>query len=159
MKANYYFRLILCIMAVQAAGLIGSIFTAPAIPGWYRELARPELTPPSWLFAPVWTVLYLLMGIALFLVWNNGVNKKGVPLALAVFGSQLALNVLWSVIFFGLRSPGWALVDIALLWLATGATIYVFNKVSRTAAWLLAPYLLWISFAAYLNYSIFTLNR
>ena len=137
----------------QAAGLIGSVFTASSISSWYQYLAKPELNPPSWVFGPVWTTLYLLMGIAAYLVWRVRALK-----AHAVFFVQLALNALWSVLFFGLRSPGLALIEIALLWLAILVTIVSFNRVSRTAAFLLVPYLLWVSFATYLNYSIWILN-
>jgi tryptophan-rich sensory protein len=151
-------KLILCIAIAEAAGLIGTIFTEPAIGSWYATLARPEFAPPNWIFAPVWTTLYLLMGIAAFLVWQKGLEKKEVKIALSVFGVQLILNTLWSIIFFGLQSPGWAFVEIVFLWLAIGAAIVAFAKISKVAAWLLVPYILWVSFAAYLNFMIFWLN-
>ena len=118
------------------------------------------------MFGPVWTALYALMGIAAFLVWRNGWEKKEVKLALGVFGIQLFLNAIWSIIFFGLHGStwltinnlGWALVDIVALWLAIVWTIAVFYKISKPAAYLLVPYLLWVSFASYLNYSIWVLN-
>jgi len=145
------------------AGFIGSIFTGPAISsGWYASLIKPALNPPAWLFGPVWTILYLLMGLALFLVWsfNKQALKTSVKkFALILFALQLALNALWSVIFFGLKNPGWAFVDIILLWLAIFGTIIVFSKISRPAMFLLLPYILWVSFAGYLNYSIWTLNQ
>ncbi len=153
-----FLKLILCIALAQAAGLIGTIFTMPAIGTWYATLARPELAPPNWIFAPVWTTLYLLMGIAAFLVWQKGLDRKEVKVALAIFGVQLVLNTLWSIIFFGLQSPGWAFVEIVFLWTAIVATIIAFAKVSKPAAWLLAPYILWVSFAGYLNFMIFWLN-
>ncbi|MCE9644074.1 tryptophan-rich sensory protein [Candidatus Parcubacteria bacterium] len=139
----------------QGAGILGSLFTAPSIGTWYATLVRPELSPPNWVFAPVWTTLFLLMGIAAFLVWRQG--RKG-RVALGIFLLQLVLNTLWSILFFGLQSPGAALVDIVFLWLAIVATIIAFARVSTPAAWLLAPYIAWVSFAAYLNYAIWTLN-
>ena len=153
-----FLKLILCIAVAQAAGLVGSIFTVSAINTWYATLARPELAPPNWIFAPVWTTLYVLMGIAAFLVWQKGLKKKEVKVALAIFGVQLVLNTLWSIIFFALQSPGWAFVEIIFLWVAIVATIVAFSKVSKPAAWLLAPYILWVSFAGYLNFMIFWLN-
>ena len=153
-----FLKLVLCIAIAQAAGLIGSLFTMPAIGSWYSTLTRPEFAPPNWIFGPVWTTLYLLMGIAAFLVWQKGLDKKEVKIALAIFGVQLILNTLWSIIFFGLQSPGWAFVEIVILWVAIAATIVSFAKVSKIAAWLLAPYILWVSFAAYLNFMIFWLN-
>lgn len=153
-----FWKLAVCVAVSEAAGIIGSFFTMPAIPKWYATLSKPELAPANWLFAPVWTALYALMGIAAFLVWQKGLDRKDVKVALSIFGAQLALNALWSIIFFGLRAPGMALAEIAVLWLVIVATITAFAKVSKPAAWLLAPYLLWVSFAAYLNYAIWTLN-
>lgn len=146
------------ILLSQAAGAIGSIFTMSAIPEWYDALLKPELAPPNWVFAPVWTALFLLMGVAAFMVWRGGWRRAEATIALNLFILQLALNALWSVVFFGLRNPGLALVEIAILWLAIAATIWAFAKVSKPAAWLLAPYLLWVSFAAYLNYGFWVLN-
>ncbi|MDE2038021.1 MAG: tryptophan-rich sensory protein [Patescibacteria group bacterium] len=152
------FKLIAAVAVSGLAGAVGSLFTAPAIPTWYAALAKPSFAPPNWLFGPVWTVLYLLMGVAAFLVWKKGWNGAGVRRALGAFLLQLALNALWSAAFFGLRSPLWGLADIAALWLAIVATMVLFYKVSKPAAWLLLPYLLWVSFAACLNYSLWTLN-
>ena len=151
-------KLILAIIICQAAGLIGALFTRSAIPDWYAFLTKPELAPPNWIFAPVWTTLYLLMGIAAFLVWKRGLDRTDVRLALSIFTVQLVLNTLWSIIFFGLRAPGWAFIEIALMWVAILASIIAFSRISKTAAWLLVPYILWVSFAAYLNYSIYILN-
>ena len=159
MKSADYIRLLVSIVGVQAAGLVGAIFTTPAIPTWYQTLAKPELAPANWVFAPVWTTLFLLMGIAVFLIWQKGLERQGVKMALTIFATQLVFNVLWSVAFFGLRSPALALVDIGLLWLAIGATIVLFWRISRVAAYLLLPYIAWVSFAAYLNYAIFALNK
>lgn len=156
--ASQWLALFGFIILAQGAGVVGSLFTAPAIDGWYAALTKPEIAPPNWLFAPVWITLFMLMGIAAFLVWRRGATRTDVRVALSFFVLQLALNTLWSVIFFGFFSLGAALVEIALLWLAIAATIVTFAKVSKPAAWLLAPYLLWVSFAAYLNYALWTLN-
>lgn len=149
-------KLVLMLLLPQAAGAVGSLFTAQAIPGWYATLARPELAPPNWVFAPVWTTLFLLMGIAAFLVWRR--DTKGARTALALYGIQLALNVLWSMLFFGLRSPALALAEIGVLLLAILATAAAFYRISRTAALLLVPYVLWVCFAAFLNYRFWALN-
>jgi len=151
-------KLIFSIGICQVVGIIGSLFTISAIPNWYAGLVKPALNPPSWLFGPAWTILYALMGIAAFLVWKAGWERKEVRMALKVFGSQLFLNAIWSIIFFGLHNPGWALVDIILLWLAIVWTMLVFYKISKPAVYLLLPYILWVSFALYLNYSIWMLN-
>lgn len=141
-----------------AAGLIGSVFTTPAIPVWYAGLIKPALTPPAWVFGPVWMVLYILMGIALYLVWSRGWEQKNAKVAMAIFAVQLILNVLWSFLFFGLQSPFFALIEIVLLWIAILMTIGAFYRVSVPAAVLLVPYLLWVTFAAYLTYGVYILN-
>ena len=151
-------KLVVAIVVSEATGVIGSVFTAPAIKGWYATLVRPELSPPNWVFAPVWTTLFALMGIAAFLIWRKGLSRREVRVALAIFLGQLVLNTLWSVIFFGLQNPGAALVEIVVLWFAILATMIAFYKVSRPAVWLLLPYILWVSFAVYLNYAIWVLN-
>ncbi len=151
-------RLVVSIIACQCAGLIGSIFTTPAIPTWYATLAKPTFTPPSWLFAPAWITLYLLMGIAAFLVWRKGLGEEGVKSALVMFLVQLVLNALWSVVFFGLKSPLAGAVVIIALWVAILLTMLRFFKLSTTAGALLTPYILWVSFAAALNISIWILN-
>lgn len=151
-------KLIVAIVVSQLAGIIGSIFTSPSIASWYSVLTKPALNPPSWVFGPVWTTLFVFMGISAFLIWKKGLDQKGVKLALGIFLGQLVLNTLWSIIFFGLHSPFWAFIEIIFLWLAILATIVAFYKISKTASWLLIPYLLWVSFASYLNYSIYALN-
>ncbi|HWC58025.1 MAG TPA: TspO/MBR family protein [Candidatus Paceibacterota bacterium] len=138
-------RLIIAIVICELAGIVGSVFTTPSIAGWYATLSKPELAPPNWIFAPVWTTLFALMGISAFLVWKRGLGRKGVKIALGIFIGQLILNILWSVIFFGLHSPGGAFAEIVLLWVAIFATIIACAKVSKSAAWLLAPYILWVS--------------
>lgn len=142
----------------EGVGFVGSIFTVPSISAWYATLAKPSLAPPNWVFAPVWTTLFLLMAVAAFLVWRRGVGRRGVRTALEIFALQLALNLLWSILFFGLHSPGAALADIVALWISIAAAIYFFSKISRPAAWLMFPYIAWVSFAAYLNFMLFILN-
>jgi translocator protein len=151
-------RIIIAIAACELFGSIGALFTMPSIGGWYAGLNKAALNPPSWVFAPVWTMLFALMGVAAFLIWQKGLNNKGVKTALWIFIGQFALNILWSVLFFGLHDPWFALIDIAILWLAIGFTILSFRKVSPTAAWLMVPYFLWVTFASYLNYSVAVLN-
>ncbi len=151
-------KLVTSLIVPLGAGLIGSIFTTPAIPTWYAALNKPAFTPPNWLFAPAWTTLYVLMGIAAFLVWRTGLANWQVRGALIMYLIQLVLNVLWSVVFFGLRSPLYGVVVIILLWLAILLTILSFRKVSRAAALLLVPYLAWVIFAGALNIAVWLLN-
>jgi tryptophan-rich sensory protein len=157
MKISNPFKLIIAILVAEAAGGIGAIFTTAAIPTWYATLSKPALNPPNWVFGPVWTTLFVLMGIAAFLIWKRGIDKEKVREALKIFLGQLSLNVLWSFIFFGLHNPGIAFLEIIFLWLAILATILSFHKISRAAAYLLIPYILWVSFASYLNFAIWRL--
>lgn len=159
MRISNLFKLVTAIAVCELAGVIGSIFTVPALSAWYANLAKPELAPPNWVFGPVWTSLFALMGIAAFLVWQKGLERREVKIALGIFLGQLALNTFWSVIFFGLQNPGGALIEIAVLWTMILWTIIAFYKISRPATYLLLPYILWVSFAAYLNYAIWSLNR
>lgn len=158
MKINNVFKLIIAVAASQLAGLVGSVFTLSAIPNWYAGLKKPALNPPAWVFGPVWTTLYFLMGVAAFLVWRTGWERKEVKVALGVFGIQLFLNTLWSFVFFGLKSPGWAFLNIAALWLVIVWTMIAFYRISKPAPYLLVPYLLWVSFAGFLNYAVWMLN-
>ncbi|MDP2666697.1 MAG: TspO/MBR family protein [Candidatus Diapherotrites archaeon] len=152
-------RFILSIGVCQLAGIAGALFTTPAIPIWYAALEKPFFTPPSWVFGPAWGLLYLLMGISLYLVWQErGSKQKKVIPALKVFGLQLGLNLLWSISFFGLRSPALGFVVILLLGWAIWKTIRAFKPISARAAYLLYPYLLWVGFAALLNLAILFLN-
>ncbi|WP_167848739.1 TspO/MBR family protein [Methanolobus halotolerans] len=151
-------KLIASIVICQLAGILGAIFTASAIPTWYASLEKPFFVPPSWTFSVVWTILYLMMGLALYLVWKKGWGSRDVRIAMGVFGLQLFLNFLWSILFFGLRSPLLGLIEIVFLWLAIIATIWSFYRISRTAGLLLLPYIVWVSFAALLNYYFFVLN-
>ena len=151
-------KLVISIVVCQGAGIIGSLFTTPAIPTWYAALQKPAFTPPNWLFAPAWITLYLLMGIAAFLIWRVGLENRRVRTALIIFLVQLVLNSLWSVVFFGMQSPLYGIIVIIILWLAILLTILKFARISSVAAWLLVPYILWVSFASALNISIWLLN-
>ena len=151
-------KFIVAIGVCQLAGFVGSLFTTPSIPTWYAALRKPSFNPPNWIFGPVWTSLFVLMGIAAFIVWNKGLDKKGVKAALLLFIIQLVLNMLWSYLFFTLHSPLYAFVEIIILWLAILLTMVKFFPISRAAGYLLLPYILWVSFAAVLNFTIFRLN-
>lgn len=154
LKLNY-FKLIASIIICQLAGIIGSVFTVSSVSTWYLTLNKPFFNPPSWVFGPVWTLLYLLMGISLYIVWNN---KNRTKKALNIFGIQLILNSLWSILFFGLQSPLFAFIEIIFLWFTILLSIIYFYRISKSAAYLLIPYIIWVSFAAILNFSIFSLN-
>jgi len=158
MGARDIVKLVVSIIACQCAGFIGSLATTPNIPTWYAALEKPFFTPPSWLFAPAWITLYLLMAIAAFLIWRKGLWEEGVKCALIVFLVQLVLNALWSVVFFGLQSPLYGMVVIIALWIAILLTIIKFFRLSTAAGWLMIPYILWVSFASALNISIWVLN-
>ena len=151
---KFIFSLLVCL----AAGFLGSIFTTPSIPTWYASLTKPSFNPTNWLFAPVWTILFILMGISAFLVWQKGLKKKGVKKALGFFLAQLIFNVLWSFLFFKFHSPFLALLDIIFLWFLILLTVFKFFKINNTAGLLLIPYLLWVSFASILNYAVYRLN-
>ena len=157
-KARSIVKLVISLVACQCAGLVGSIFTSPAIPTWYAALEKPPFSPPNWLFAPAWVTLYLLMGVAAFLVWRQGFSKEGVKSALVIFLVQLVINALWSVVFFGLKSPIAGVAVIVFLWIAILVTILKFFRLSVVAGSLLIPYILWVSFATALNIAIWMLN-
>lgn len=181
MNRNNLVKLLISIIVCELAGAVGSIFTTPSINSWYISLVKPPFNPPNWIFAPVWTILFVLMGISLYLVWYNNFTVKNQignskikawnslsqkfftgPLQKAniiiIFGVQLFLNVLWSIIFFGMHSPGLAFFEMIMLWVAIVYTIINFYRVSKASAYLLIPYILWVSFALVLNLSIFILN-
>ena len=149
---------VLSVVVCQVAGLIGAVATYPSIPTWYASLEKPAFNPPNWLFGPVWTTLYTLMGIAAFLVWRQGIRKREVKIALGIFIVQLVLNSLWSIVFFGLHSLLGGLVVILPLWVAILLSIVTFYRISKTAGVLLIPYILWVSFATILNFSLWQLN-
>ncbi len=146
------------VLCLAVAGIAGWA-TSQSVATWYLTLNRPSWTPPNWLFAPVWTTLYIMMAVAAWRIWRSGGGFTGsVRSALMMFFVQLALNFAWSFAFFGARSPILGLLVIILLWLAIAATISAFRPVDRLAAWLLAPYLVWVSYATALNFAIWTLN-
>ena len=157
MKTNYL-KLAVSIIISHAAGIIGSIFTSPSIPTWYAGLQKPFFSPPNWAFAPAWLTLYTLMGIALYLVWMKGTKKKAVRTGMTLFGVQLGLNALWSIIFFGLRNPMLAFLEIIILIAAISLTMIKFREIDIRAYYLMWPYVLWTTFAAFLNYNIWILN-
>ncbi len=152
--------LILSVGVCLLAGVIGSYFTTPNIATWYDTLQKPFFTPPPWVFAPVWTTLYILMGISLWLVWREWKSTEtgDARLAFKLFFMQLGLNVLWSLLFFGFRSPLAGMIGIILLWIAILATIVVFFRISRTAGLLLIPYIAWVTAASALTLGVLTLN-
>lgn len=158
MKAKNFFVLILCIAVPLITGGISGVLTSSAITGWYAELIKPSFNPPNYLFAPVWTVLYILMGVSLFLIYRLQASELRSN-ALLVFAGQLFLNFWWSVFFFSFQRPDVALAEILLLWLSIVYMIYSFRKLNVTAAYLQIPYLCWVSFAALLNYSVWQLNK
>lgn len=151
-------RLVVSITICQGAGVAGSAFLYPAIETWYPLLIKPSFTPPVWLFAPVWITLYLLMGVAFFLVWKTGVDHPKTKVAVLAFLSQLVLTVLWMMAFFGSRELVLALIIMLVLWAAALRTMLLFREISRPAALLLVPYIAWLSFAAVLYGSILALN-
>lgn len=156
--ANWgWLKLVITIIFVQLAGFIGSLYTTPSIDSWFNLLQKPFLSPPNWVFAPVWTILFLMMAISAWLIWQRGLGKKE-RVALGIFLLQLGLNVLWSIIFFGWHNLGLAVLEIIALWLSILWTIKSFNRLSPLAARLLWPYLAWVSFASYLTIAFWWLN-
>jgi translocator protein len=146
--------LAVAVAGCELVGIAGAVFTTRNIPTWYAGLHKARLSPPNWIFGPVWTTLYALMGVSLWLAWRAGAPAQ----VLAIFFAQLILNFLWSPLFFSVHWTRIALFDIAALWLSIVATIWAFLPMSPWAAWLLAPYLLWVTFATYLNWAIVKLN-
>ena len=152
------FKLLICLVTCVGAGFLGSYFTRGSISSWYSLLHKPAFTPPDWLFAPVWFLLYIMMGIAAFLIWRVGFKNTRVHESLVIFFIQLSLNALWSFAFFGLKSPIAGLIVIVPLWTAILLAIINFYRVSKTASFLLIPYILWVSYATALNLSFYILN-
>jgi|SRR3989339_948659 len=151
-------KLLIAVSICLFAGFVGSIFTTPAISTWYITLNKPVLNPPNWIFAPVWTILFILMGVSLCLVLQKDMKKIETKMALCFFAVQLILNILWSILFFGLHSSLAGLIEIGFLWIAILFTIITFWKVSKVSAILLLPYLFWVSVASILNFLIWRLN-
>ena len=152
------FKLIISIAIPLAVGAVSSLFTTENVSGWFSTINKPSFNPPNWIFAPVWTTLYILMGIACYLVWKKeSAGSARVP-ALGVYAIQLLLNFLWSFIFFEAHQLGWALAEVIVLWIMILTTIFLFGRVSRAAAWLMVPYICWVGFATILNFYIWKLN-
>ncbi len=149
---------ILAIVICQIAGALGAVVTAPAIPAWYAGLTKPAINPPNWVFGPVWTLLYTLMGIAVYLVWKKGIKKPRVRLAVTVFGIHLAVNTAWSIVFFGFHAIASALFVIFILWSLIVILMKLFHPIDKRATYFLVPYLAWVSFAAILNFWLLILN-
>ncbi|MCF7835883.1 MAG: tryptophan-rich sensory protein [Candidatus Marinimicrobia bacterium] len=150
-----YKRLIISLALPQLAGIVGSFFTISSVSTWYAVLEKPSFNPPSWVFGPAWVLLYFLMGISIYLIWNNPQKTKCV---VALFWVHLFFNAIWSIIFFGLQNPFWAFVDIIIIWLFIIVLMVKFWKISKWSTYLFIPYLLWVSFASILNFSIWFLN-
>jgi len=159
MGLNDIIKLVVSILACFAAAGIGSLFTFKAIPSWYAGLKKPPYTPPNWAFGPVWTALYILMGISVFLVWQKGLATNGALPAFTLFWIQLTFNAVWSIIFFGMKSKGGGVITIIVLWLLIMATMIASFGVSGWAGALLIPYIVWVSIASYLNIGVWLLNK
>lgn len=153
-----FFKLLTSILICELAGIAGAALSIGSIPEWYASLNKPSFNPPVWIFMPVWTLLYFLMGVSLFLVWKEGLKNKEVKSAVAIFYVMLFFNVLWSVTFFGLHQIAGALFVIIVLWILILITIMKFIKISRPAGIFQIPYLIWVSFATVINFMIYRLN-
>ncbi len=159
---NKYTRILIVVVTCLAIGYFSGMATQSSIKTWFPTLIKPSFNPPNWVFAPVWSMLYIMMGIAAGLVWNRmeaSKDKELVKKSLIFFAIQLGLNALWSVLFFGLRNPMLALIEIVLLWLMIYETYIKFGKIDKIAGYLFLPYLAWVSFASILNASIWWLNK
>jgi tryptophan-rich sensory protein len=156
-KTRQFPALLVLVLITAAAAAIGSLATVESLPVWYPALAKPAWNPPAWVFGPVWTVLYLMMAVAAWLVWLRREECEVVP-ALGAYLLQLTLNACWSLIFFGLHEPGWAFGEIVVLWVAIAITLRAFWRVTPAAGWLFVPYLAWVTFAAVLNFTLWRMN-
>ncbi len=155
---NKIIKFIVAVALPLAVGAFAGSFTATSVKGWYATINKPSFNPPNWIFAPVWTALYIMMGIAFYIVWIKVETHKIKTKAIIFYFIQLVLNFCWSIIFFYAAEPGWAFLEIVLLWIMIAVTINKFAKISKPAAWLLVPYIAWVSFAAVLNFAIWRLN-
>jgi tryptophan-rich sensory protein len=158
MKTKSIIKLFSAVLICLGAGFVGSFFTTPEIATWYQTINKPIWNPPSWLFGPVWTTLFILMGIALFLIWQKAAHSKSAHRAVVFFLVHLLFNIFWSVAFFNLHSPFYAFIAIIVLWLMIFTLMLWFFRLDKKAGALLIPYLFWVSFAGYLNYTIWQLN-
>ena len=151
-------KLFLSLAITLLVGAVAGFFTSSGVNGWYADANKPFFNPPNWIFAPVWTILYIMMGFALWFVWKNETRKAVKQTAVILFAIQLLLNFAWSFIFFYAQQPGWAFIEILVMWVMIMLTIIWFGKISPAAAWLLVPYIWWVSFATVLNFYIWKLN-
>lgn len=158
MKIPLFVKIIIAIVTCNAIGFLSGMATVDSINSWYLQLNKPSFNPPNWIFGPAWTLLYTLMGIAVALIWHKGWVNKVVRNAVYLFIAQLLLNAFWSIVFFGMQSPPLALLVILVLLLLIVSCIIIFRRIDKVASWLLIPYLLWVSFATALNFSIVMLN-
>ena len=152
-------KLVICIVICQAVGLTSGFLTNTQNNLWYDTIVKPSWNPPGYLFGPVWTVLYLLMAISLWMIWKSKAPEKKKFQAELIFAAQLFLNFWWTIIFFKFQAPEWAFAEILLMIILILVTIFKFAEISKTAAWLLVPYISWVCFAAILNYNLWTLNK
>jgi len=157
MSVSRIIKVIVSLFLPLSVGAIAGMFTSQAVPTWYASLNRPFFSPPNWVFGPVWTSLYILLGISFFLIWKEEASKER-DLAIKVFSIQLFLNFAWSFIFFYFNLIGAALIEIILLWISIALMIYLFYKIKPVAAYMNIPYLLWVSFATILNAGYYFLN-
>jgi len=158
MTKNNLFKLVFSILICQGVGIAGALWTAPNVDTWYAGLTKPSFTPPAWVFGPVWTLLYLMMAVSVWLIWTKGLHAPGVRKAVFLFCLQLVVNGCWSFLFFGIRSPLAGLINICLLWWLIGLTIILFYRIHKSAGMLLVPYGIWVGFALVLNFSLWQLN-
>lgn len=157
-KAKDIWLFIAALALPLVVGYLGSLLTTPSITTWYVGLTKPSFTPPNWLFAPAWTTLFILMGLAFFFVVREGRGDRYFRAAWLSYGAQLFLNIYWSFLFFYIKEPGLAFYAIISLWSMIFVNIYYFYQIKKTAGYLLIPYLFWVTFAAVLNYSVWLLN-
>ncbi len=153
-----FFSAVGWVFVCEFAGVVGSIFTVGSIPTWYQTLVKPSFNPPNWIFGPVWTTLYALMGISVYRIWRLGMHREKVRDAVVLFCMHLVLNAVWSPVFFGARNIPIAFAIIAIMWLTLIALIFRFERLDKVSAYMLTPYLAWISFAMILNYNLWILN-
>lgn len=154
-----FWKLIIAIIICEGIGISSGLLSQSDMTTWFSTLNKPSWNPPSYLFGPVWTILYLMMGISLWLIWESNAPEAQKANAILIFALQLFLNFWWSIIFFRFHSPALALIDILLMLVAITITIYKFSGISHAAAWLLVPYIAWVSFATFLNYTIWSMNK
>ena len=155
---NPTWKLLISIIGCELIGILSGVISASGVTAWFLTLRKPSWNPPSWLFGPVWTILYCLMGIAWYLIWKSNADTNQKKTAFRLFAFQLLLNFFWSILFFKFHQPFYAFIEIIFMLLAIILTMNSFYAVSKTATWLLVPYLLWVSFATFLNFTIWTLN-